>query len=557
MGEAINLSWASIRALAPALLLACGGGGRATGATASERGDASSGPAARPRGAALSISCGAATQRRFDRGFFLLHNMMYSQARTELEAAIQEDGRCAMLHWGVAMSWFQPLWSGQPTEQALQSGSDAIDRARSLGGGERDRAYIAAAARYYEDWKKKDTTARLKSWEAGQRELASRYPDDVEAQAFWALSLLATADKHDRTYARQSRAAGSLEKLLRLRPEHPGLMHYLIHAYDNPAHAHHGAHMARQYGAVAPRAPHALHMPSHIHVRLGNWDDVIEWNQKSARAAREQPADGRVSRDFLHAMDYLTYGYLQKGDDRRAREAVATIDDPSVQYEPNNGPASYALAATPARYAIERGEWSEAAALPVRHVPYSWDRFPWAEAVTHAARALGAARTGKAKQARRSLAEMERLLLLVESTWWKERIAIDRDVVQAWLAHGAGDAVKAVDLMSAAATREIAAGKDSAEPGHVIGAAEQLGTLLLELKRPREALEAFRTALGDSPGRFNALHGAGMAAEAAGMEAEASAYYADLVARCAGDTTRAAYQHARAYVVRTGQAPSR
>jgi len=528
---------ASIRILATALLLACCGGGAPAGGRR----------AAEPRGAALSISCGAATQSRFDRGFFLLHNMMYSQARAEFEAAIETDDRCAMLHWGLAMTWFQPLWSGQPTEQALHSGSEAIAKARALGGGARDQAYVAAAATYYRDWKTTDTPARLERWEAGQRQLASRYPDDVEAQAFWALSLLATADKHDRTYARQQKAAAFLEKLLRRRPEHPGLMHYLIHAYDNPAHAHHGAHMAAKYGAVAPQAPHALHMPSHIHVRLGNWDQVIEWNEKSASVAKRQPAaDGRVSRDFLHAMDYLAYGYLQKGDDRRARETVETIDDPAVRYELNNGPASYALAATPARYAIERGAWVEAAALAVRHVEYSWDKFPWAEAVTHAARALGAARSGDVGQARRSLAEMDRLEALVEARWWKERIAIDREVVRAWLAYGAGDRKTAVDLMRAAATREIAAGKDSAEPGHVIGAAEQLGVLLLELERPAEALAAFRTALEDSPRRLNSLHGAAMAAEATKMHAEARTYYTELVKICAAGTTRAACKQARA-----------
>lgn len=534
-------------------LVACGARGN-TDTTSPELGsnDAAipSEQAAAPRGAALSISCGAETQTQFDRGFFLLHNMMYTQARSEFEVAARTDAGCAMLHWGIAMTWFQPLWSGQPTEQALQSGSDAVAKAKSLASSasERDQAYVAAAASYYQAWQKTDTQGRLRNWEVGQRELASRYPDDVDAQAFWALSLLPTADRYDKTYAQQLKAAQSLEKLLQQRPEHPGLMHYLLHAYDNPAHAHHAAQVAQGYGAVAPNAPHALHMPSHIHVRLGNWKEVVEWNTKSAAAAKEQPAaGGLVSRDFLHAVDYMTYGHLQRGDDRRAKEVVAQID-PKVAYELNNGPAAYALAAAPARFAIERFQWKEAAALPLRPVDYSWDKFPWAEAVTHAARGLGAARTGQVKAAKKSVAELDRLTPLVESPWWKDRIQVDRDVISAWLAHEGGDTARAVELLSAAATKEIAAGKDSAEPGHVICATEQLGYLLLAVKRPKEALAAFQNALEDSPRRFNSLYGAGQAAEAAKLSEEARTYYSQLVEISAEGTERPGVKLAQAYL---------
>jgi hypothetical protein len=258
-------------------------------------------------------------------------------------------------------------------------------------------------------------------------------------------------------------------------------------------------------------------MPSHIHVRLGNWTEVIAWNLKSAAAAREQPAEGGlVSRDYLHALDYLVYGYLQRGDDGNARRVLGELD-PRVQYQRGFGPAAYALAAIPARVALERGQWRDAAALAPRWIDYDWDRFPWAEAVTHAARGLGAARLGDRQGAARAIAEMDRLAALVASPWWKERVLIDRDVVTAWTAREGGDTSRAIELMTAAAGREAAAGKDSAEPGHVITAAEQLGVLLLELGRPLEALRAFQSALEDSPGRFNSLQGAARAAEAAGL----------------------------------------
>ena len=526
-------------------VVACGGNTRETAIP----GHGGSDKDEQPRGAALPISCDPATQARFDRGFFLLHNMMYTQARTEFEQAAKTDDKCAMLYWGIAMTWFQPLWSGQPTEQALQSGSDAIEKARSIAGtSERDLAYIAAAASYYRDWQKTDSPSRLRNWEAGQRELASRYPDDVEAQAFWAVSSLATADKYDKSYAQQLEVARSLEMMLEKRPEHPGLMHYLIHAYDNPAYAQHAAHLAKEYEDVAPQAPHALHMPSHIEVRLGNWSEVIEWNIKSAAAAKDQPAEGGlVSRDYLHALDYLIYGYLQRGDDQNAKDVLGKID-PEIKYQPGFGPAAYALAAAPARFALERGQWNEAAALTARWVDYSWEKFPWAEAVTHAARGLGAARTGNMTAAQGSIAELDRLEALVDSQWWKDRVEIDRDVISAWLAFNSGETKRAVELLTAAAAREIAAGKDSAEPGHVINAAEHLGFLLLELKRPEEALEAFESALKDSPKRFNSLHGAAQAAAAAALADKAKAYYSALVEISAEGTERQGARDAKAYL---------
>jgi hypothetical protein len=480
-------------------------------------------------GARLPLACRSAAQEPFDRGLFLLHNMMYSQARTAFEETAKADATCAMAPWGLAMTWFWPLWSGQPTKEALTAGAAAVEQARALATSERDKAYAAAVAGYYEAWESTDTATRLKHWEASQRALAERFPEDFEAQTFWALSLIATADRYDKTYAQQDKAAKLLEGILAKRPEHPGALHALVHANDNPAFALRAVAVADAYKDVAPSAPHALHMPSHIYVRLGQWEQVIQSNAESERVAREQPAPGgAVSRDVLHASDYLVYAYLQIGDDAKAAAVLARFD-PAVSFEQNSGPGAYALAAGPARYAIERGDWKEAARLPARQVPYSWDKFPWAEAAVFTTRALGAARSGSLDAARREIASAERLQPLVESAWWRERIAIERDVALAWIARRGGEGSRALEILRAAARRELAAGKEATEPGHVIHAAEQLGDLLLEMGKPAEALAAYEAALADSPRRFNSLLGAGKAAEAAKLPEKARVHYAELV----------------------------
>ena len=501
------------------------------------------------RGAHLAITCAPEAQKQFDRGFFFLHNMDYVSARKTFEDGASAHAGCAMLHWGVAMTYFQPLWPGQPTKASLEKGSAAIARAQAAmaTASALERDFIAAAAAFYDQWDKTDSATRYKNWEAGQRRVVENHPDDIEAQAFWALARLATVDRKDKTYKEAVAVATKLEELLQKRPEHPGLMHYLLHAYDNPMYAKQAVTIARTYEAVSPDAAHALHMPSHIHVRLGNWQEVIDWNIKSAAAALKHPVEGRTSRDWLHALDYMTYGYLQQGDDAKAKDAVAKID-PATKYELNSGPGAYGLAATPARYALERKQWKEAADLVVKRVDYTWDQYPWAEAVTHAARGLGAARIGDVKAATAAITELERLLPKIESPWWQGRVQIERDVIAAWIAFAQRDAKRAETMMRGAAQRELASGKDNVEPGHVITAAEELGDLLLDLKRPADALVAFKAALAESPKRFNALYGAGRAAELAGNGVEARAFFEELVAVSVATSTRPGRAHAQAYL---------
>jgi tetratricopeptide (TPR) repeat protein len=496
-----------------------------------------------------AVSCGSAEQSAFDEGLTDLHNMSYVRARQTFTAAATAHPDCAMLDWGIAMTWFQPVWPGRPTPDALRAGSEAVVRARAAAvASPAEREYVAAVARFF-DSADSPYEQRLHAWATAQQQLAAHVPDDLDAQAFAALSGLATLDKQDKhkAYSDALAIAERLEALLQQHPHHPGLMHYLLHAYDNPALAGRGVDIARAYAETSPDAAHALHMPSHIFVRLGDWHGVIDANVRSAAAAlRNPPEPGRVSRDFLHATDYLVYAYLQVGDDDDARAALAQLS-PTTEYDRGNGPAAYGLSASPARFALERRAWGEAAALAMRAVPYDWEHYPWAEAETYAARGLGAARNGDAQAAQAAVVELERLQPLIESPWWKTRIGIDHDVVVAWIKHAAGDDAAAEQLLRAAAARELETGKDNVEPGHVVFAVEQLGSFLLERKQPAAALAAFESSLAESPHRFAALYGAGLAAEQAGDMAKAKTYYGDLV-NVAGASKRPELAVARAFV---------
>ena len=505
------------------------------------------------RDISFPITCCADTQASFDKGLFLLHNMMYRQAQAEFESAATADKTCAMLQWGIAMTQFHPVWPGGPSEEALKSGARAVEKARSIAATnsattDREKEYIEAVAAYYKDWKDNDRGTRRIHWRDAQGKLAKMFPQDAEAQIFFALAQFTTTAPND--FEGQLRSAEQLEIILKERPEHPGVLHYLVHAYDNPKHAHRGVKTADAYDKVAPDSPHALHMPSHIYVRLGVWDQVIASNIRSRNSAQRQPVDGdRVSKHFLHALDYLVYGYLQVADDKLARQEVARANN-ETEWELNSGPGAYALAAIPARLAIERRAWQQAAKLKPRAISYTWDAYPWAEAITHAARGLGSARSGDIDAAQQAIRELDRLKALTTDTWWQGRIEVERDVVAGWVAHKQGKTDKAAELLSQAAKRELDAGKQPVEPGHTVYAVEQLGELLLKLNRPAEALKAFRLSLQDSPRRFHALFGAGRAAEIANMDGEAAAYYASLTEMVVSGGDRPQVRHAADFLAR-------
>jgi tetratricopeptide (TPR) repeat protein len=365
-------------------------------------------------------------------------------------------------------------------------------------------------------------------------QLYLRYPQDHEAAIFYALALLGTAQPTDKTYAKQKQAAEILNKVLAYEPQHPGVAHYLIHSFDYPQLAYLALPAARSYAKIAPSAPHALHMPSHIFTRLGLWQDSIQSNLASAAAAKSYAArtrPGTASFDQLHAMDYLVYAYLQGAQDRKAKEILDEIQ-PMGQADPEFA-AAYAFAAIPARYTLERRRWSEAAALVVHPAGFPWDRFRYAEAITYFARALGAARSGDTAAAGRDvekLASIQKALAEGKDIYWATQVEIQRQAAAAWLAHAEGKNEEALKLMRSVAELEDSTEKHPVTPGPVIPARELLGELLLELNEPKLALKEFETAILAAPNRFNGLYGAAKAAELSGDREKARTFYAKLAA---------------------------
>lgn len=495
----------------------------------------------------FDTSCNSAAQAHFDAGLALLHHMMYEQAEAAFTAAGAADPACAMADWGVAMTVVHPLWGERPSDEAHRKGAEALERARAADPPtEREWAYLDAAASFFRDWEGTPYPDQLAAFEAGHRALHEAYPDDVDAAAFFALGHLATAPKADRTLAHQRAAGTLLEGLLAGAPAHPGLFHYTIHAYDNPALADRAVAVARAYDRIAPDVPHALHMPSHIFVRQGLWPDAIAWNERSAEAALRQPVGDATSMHYAHALDYLAYGHLQRGEDESARGAVERMG--AVRDFQPTFVSAYALAATPARYALERDRWAEAAALPVRPGALQWDRYPGAEAITHFARGLGAARSGDPEGARASIRDLDRLharMLDGGETYWTVLADAQRKGVAAWVAVGEGDHDEALALMREAADLEDSVDKHPVTPGAVLPARELLGDMLLVAGRSEEALAAYRVSLETSPNRARSLYGAARAAAGAGDARTSRGYYEQLVAVAAHEAGRPPFVEAR------------
>jgi hypothetical protein len=427
---------------------------------------------------------------------------------------------------------------------SLRRGRAAILRADSLGAGsERERAYIAALGEFYRDSDRLDHRTRALAYEKAMERLHAQYPDDSEAAALYALALNATLRYDDKTYANQTRAGALLEPLYAAQPDHPGIAHYLIHSYDFPSLAPRALPMARHYADIAPHVPHALHMPSHIFTRLGMWEDGARSNLASAEAGRKYAAvhyPGAVYYDVVHAWDYLEYAYLQMAQDRKAREirdsmlAMSAVSHQTQSF-------FYALSSVPARHALEQHAWKEAASLAVAP-GWNWKRFPWTEATTQFARALGAARSRQPKLARESIARLADLRDGIVNPGlrnWRAQVEAQRLGASAWLALAEGRRDEALESMRSAAAIEDSSEKRPVTPGAVLPARELLADMLMELRRPAEALAEYRTALRESPGRFNSVAGAMRAAAAAKRRDEARRYAEELVALTKnGDGTR-------------------
>ena len=470
-------------------------------------------------------SCSDAVQSDLERGVALLHHMTYVEARSIFEEAAEQEPQCAMAHWGLAMSHFQPLWG----EEDVESGRPAADRAVELQAPtERERQYAAAVHAYYEA-PAASRIERVRSWEEAMEEFHRAFPEDQEAAAFYALAHLSTAPADP---AVQERTSQVLDGILRESPEHPGAIHYAIHAHDVDARAEDGVTYADAYGDIAPSNPHALHMPSHIYVRVAEWDEVIDWNRRAADAALELPDDEGISLHYSHALDYLMYGYLQRGQDDMAREVLQEVRE-DEHHQPAFGTA-YALASIPARWHVERRDWAGARELEPR-VParFPWDDFPESEAISHYARGLGAARTGDPDQARASIDRLEELEDAARQAWgdeyWARQIQVKQDAIAAWTTLAEGRTGEAVEVMTEAAELHEEMEKSGVTPGDLQPAQELLGDLLMEVDRPAEARAAFERSLETWPGRYHAVLGAARAAHALGQEDDAQAYYVQLL----------------------------
>jgi tetratricopeptide (TPR) repeat protein len=495
----------------------------------------------------FTVACNPAAQAEFVRGVAALHSFWFETAAKAFEAVVTADPTCGMAYWGGAMTLLGNPLANPPSRKALQDGWVVVEKARAAGARtQRERDYIEAIAAFYKDADTVDHRTRALAYEKAMEQLAARYPEDREASIFYALSLNVTLVSTDKTYANQLKAAAILEKAFAEQPNHPGVAHYLIHSYDFPPIAHKGLDAARRYATIAPSAPHALHMPSHIFTRVGYWKDSVDTNRASAAAAKDHG-------NWLHAMDYMTYGYLQMAQDGEAKRAVDSVLALGL---PNNEyiGSAYALAAIPARYALERRRWSEAAALGLQPREFPWNRWSMAEAVNAYARGLGAARSGDAPGARREVERLSGLrdaLATAKQNYWAEQTEIQRQAVLAWATRVEGKSDEALVLMRKAVELEDKTEKHPVTPGPIVPPRELLGDMLLELKQAPEALKVFEASIKGEPDRFHSVAGAARAAELAGDSAKARQHYERLLTIApAADSDRPELRRARALLGR-------
>lgn len=512
------------------------------------------------------ISCAPEAQRHFERAVAWLHSFEYQEAERAFLESASADPTCAMSHWGVAMSQYHPLWA-PPTPAENAKAKAALARARALrSGSDRERGFIAALSTFFDDAGGAGHRDRTFAYEAAMDRLHRSHPEDPEAAIFHALALIAAgAIDEDAGFDRERRAATILDQALAAQPDHPGVSHYLIHGYDYPPLAHLAIGAARRYAGIAPASAHAQHMPSHIFTRLGLWDDAIRSNlaaESAARAFVQRNSLVGTWEQQLHAMDYLVYAYLQQGRDGRARDVRDRLSQVERVF-PISPTGAYALSAVPARFALERREWREAATLALSATVVSampWAQFPWGEGNIRFARAVGAARSGNAEAARIEIAELDRIrnaLAGVSGYDWGIQIDIQRGIAAAWAAEAGGNSAEALRLMRVAADLDDATEKHPVTPGAILPAREQLGELLLEQGRPAEALAEFRASLVRAPRRLATLYGGARAARAAGDSAQARAYYRQLFELgCNGDRSRAEIAEARRFRRRAGRCPT-
>ena len=514
-------------------------------------------------------------QSDFARGVALLHSFFYEEARRVFTSVAERDPKCAMAQWGIAMTWWHPIWT-PPTPDEMRAGKAAIEKAMAMNAGtDRERGFITALNVYYNTPDSSTGGAvgqschgpvgprdRVIAYEKTMRQLRHKYPNDFEAQTFYAFAVLAVgyATPNDTSLSKQLEAAAILEKLWKQNANHPGVVHYLIHCYDYPALAQRGLAAARGYNSIAPWVPHALHMPSHIFTRLGMWDESIAANRASAEASRAYAAmchRDATEAEELHALDYMAYSYLQEAQDAEAKKIVDLVakvrkTNPELEFS-----AAYALAAIPTRYAFERNDWAAAAALTIPNLPH-WSSFPFMEALIEYGHALGRAHTGDLNGARKAIVRMQELRDATKDhkfDYFKSHLDLQMQAASAWVAASEGRKNEAIEMLRRAADAEDILGKHPVSPGAFVPIREQLGSLLLKLGQSKEAQGEFEAALKIYPGRFRGLYGAARAAEQTGDKENASRYYAKLAAQTAKSSgSRDELNHVREFLSAEGKA---
>jgi hypothetical protein len=502
------------------------------------------------------VSCAPSQQPEFRRAVALLHSFGYEEANQAFARVAAADPACGMAWWGVAMTYFHPIWV-PPNQDEIRKGAEASAKARAISAKTpRERDYIEAIATFYRDSGALPHKQRAEAYQRAMARLQQAYPQDREAAIFHALAILALLDPADQQYAAQKKAAGILNGVLAEEPNHPGVAHYLIHSYDSPPLAELALKAARSYAKIAPDAPHALHMPSHIFTRLGLWDESIQSNIASAasakaRAAKMHPGAGAF--DQLHAMDYLVYAYLQGARDESARRVLTEMAAIS-KLDEEQFAAAFSFAAAPARFALERHDWKAAAAIDVQPAWFPWDRFLHAKAIPYFAKALGCARGGDRTGARTALAAISSLRNALPNAPgynWGQDLDTYRQIVEAWMALAEGNQLLALQSMRAAAGLEDSKDKHPVTPGAVLPARELLADMLLETGASKEALAEYQAVLKVAPRRFNSTYGAARAAEICGDAGVARGYYQDLAALAAeAETVRPELKAARSYLAR-------
>ena len=482
----------------------------------------------------FKISANQLIQEEFNLAVKLLHSFEYDEAEKVFARIIDAAPQCAMAYWGVAMSNFHALWT-PPSEAELKKGSKAVEIAKSISAkSKKEEGYINAISAFYKNWEKVDHRTRCIAFEYAMENLHKEFPADKEPATFYALALNAAADPADKTFTKQKKAGAILNALYPAEPNHPGIVHYIIHTYDSPELAEMALPAARKYASVAPSSAHALHMPSHIFTRLGLWTECINSNLAAVASAQCYAQEAKIKGHWdeeLHGLDYLVYGYLQKGNNAMAMKQwdyLKTIKEVS----PFNFKVVYAFASIPSRYLLENKLWKKAAALKIHKEDFKWESFQWQKAIIHFTRALGSVHIGKLDSAKIELQELNKIhgnLLQQKDAYKAGQVDVQIKAVEAWIKFKEGNNDEAIRLMIRSADMEDKTEKHPVTPGEVLPAKELLGDLLMQMNKPADALQAYEANLVKHPNRFNGLYGAGLAAQKSGDVEKSKMYYQKLL----------------------------